>query len=138
MQDIYRIIMGENAPKWRETPPAGIDYTALMRRVTALLPESGDADITTPEGYAISRMNTLSKKPDLGCPDDEGVRRALWYALGAAAFPDDPRRTRTRRKKAVQAALMLTHGVPPGKREALRSRCGGPAKAIAKLISVSI
>lgn len=137
MQDVYRRILGEDAPEWRvQMPP--LDCGALMRRVCRVLPAAKEADVSTQEGCALARLNTLSKKAPCGCPEDANIKRALWLCLGAAAFPHDPKRTRTRLKAAAQAVQCLTHGVAPKERELLRSRLGEPADAMARLMSFAI
>lgn len=137
MQDVYRLLLGQDAPEWRERPPA-LDFAALAARASALLPEADEADVSTPEGFALARLKTLSRKPRAGFPEDEGVRRALWLCVGAVAFPNEPARARTRLRAAAQASLELTHHVPPRAREALRARCGAAADAMARLLSLAI
>jgi hypothetical protein len=137
MEDVYRLIAGGDAPEWRRSPPL-FDCAALVFRVRQVLPEAKEADITSRAGYALARLRTLSKKSPCGCPDDERVKKALWLCLGAAAFPNDPKRTRARLREAAEAALRLTHGAPPKEREALRSRLGETADAMARLLSFAM
>ena len=137
MEDVYRLIAGADAPEWRRKPPS-FDCAALVVRVRQTLPAAQPADITSRAGYALARLKTLSKKSPCGCPEDERVKTALWLCLGAAAFPNDPVRTRARLRDASEAALRLTHGVPPKEREALRARLGEPADAMARLLSFAI
>ncbi|HWQ58237.1 MAG TPA: hypothetical protein VN540_04385 [Clostridia bacterium] len=137
MEDVYRMLLGPDAPAWRERPPA-LDYRALAARVTALLPEAGEADVSTKEGFALARMKTLSRKPHAGFPEDEGVRRALWLCVGAIAFPNEPARARARLRAAAEATMNLARGVPPREREALRSRLGEAADVMARLLDYAI
>lgn len=137
MEDVYRLIMGANAPEWRKKSPL-CDCGELIRRTRLILPEAGGADFTSREGFALYRLKTLSKKPPCGCPDNERVKKVLWLCLGAAAFPTDPKRTQARLRDAAEAALCLTHGIPPAKREAFRAKLGEPADAMARLLFYAI
>ena len=137
MEDVYRLLLGQDAPEWRERPPA-LDFAALAARASALLPEAGEADVSTPEGFALARLKTLARKPRAGIPGDERVGRALWLCIGAIAFPNEPARARTRLRAAAEASLGLTHGVPARESEALRGRLGAAADAMARLFSLAI
>ncbi len=137
MEDVYRLLLGDDAPAWRKRPPA-LDYLALARRALDLLPEADASDIATREGLALARLSTLSKKPHTGLPDDAHVKQTLWLLIGAVAFPYDKARARARLNEASEAVLALTHGVSPREREELRARCGEAAAAMARLLSFAI
>ncbi len=137
MEETDRLTEALCVPAWRKKPPA-LDYAALVRRVLETLPEAGEADISTREGYALAKLKTLSKKPRRGCPDDRRVHEALWLCVGAVCFPKDERRRGARLREACEAALALTRGVPPREREAFRARLSEPADAMARLISRAI
>lgn len=137
MQDVYCLLLGQDAPEWRERLPA-LDFAALAARACALLPEASEADVSTPEGFALARLKTLSRKPHIGFPEDEGIKRALWLCVGAIAFPNEPARAQTRLRAAAEASVNLTHHVPPRHREALRAQCGVAADVMARLLSLAI
>lgn len=87
-------------------------------------PNETEPDGDTEAGFIELKLRTLAKKGDMGITDTPGVMRAAWLLLGAAAYPENPARTRARLHEACLAVKDMFADIPTSERESVRRQNG--------------
>ena len=108
--------------QWLLVSFTDVFYDACVCETAASLPLPADDR----GSHALNRMLALARQGGAGCPDIEGVRRALWLLLGAAYGY-------TNANAAARAWTRMLYALPVRARMEARRTCGPMADASARL-----